>query len=205
MSSHDAERLAEARRRPVAVRAVRQRLSRDHLRPRGDRASAIRASCRWKAIRCRRRCESYFAQSEQIPTLIRTGGRRRRDGRNVAGGLLVQHLPEGEEGRERLHARHRPSRMGACRGARAARSGRTNWSIPSLPLEALVWRLFHEEHEVRVQATVPLARAVAAARSCISRRCWRVSPRTIGAICATSNGIILVDCAFCSREFAIQD
>src|SRR4029078_10009862 len=48
--------------------------------------------------------ETYFAQSEQVPTLIRTavaaGG-----GKTIAGGLLVQHLAEAEEGHERLHAR----------------------------------------------------------------------------------------------------
>ena len=40
-------------------------------------------------------CESYFVQSEQIPTLIRVGVRSDADG-CVAGGLLIQHLPEGQ-------------------------------------------------------------------------------------------------------------
>ena len=48
--------------------------------------------------------EHYFVQSEQIPTTIRVGVGH-KDGRCIAGGLLVQHLPEGEEGRERLHVR----------------------------------------------------------------------------------------------------
>ncbi len=47
-------------------------------------------------------CEAYFAQSEQVPTLIRVAVRSDKAG-CVAGGLLVQHLPEGEEGRERIH------------------------------------------------------------------------------------------------------
>ena len=47
-------------------------------------------------------CEHYFVQSEQVPTLIRVAVRSSGEG-CVAGGLLVQHLPEGEEGRERLH------------------------------------------------------------------------------------------------------
>lgn len=37
--------------------------------------------------------ESYFAQSEQIPSLVRIGVERRADGTHVAGGLLLQHLP----------------------------------------------------------------------------------------------------------------
>ena len=36
-------------------------------------------------------CEAYFAQSEQVPTLIRIGVRFAR-GATVAGGLLVQHV-----------------------------------------------------------------------------------------------------------------
>src|SRR3546814_7543259 len=48
--------------------------------------------------------ERYFVQSEQIPTLVRLGMERGPDGCR-AGGLFLQHLPEGEEGRERLHTR----------------------------------------------------------------------------------------------------
>ncbi|HEX4848516.1 MAG TPA: Hsp33 family molecular chaperone HslO, partial [Novosphingobium sp.] len=40
-------------------------------------------------------CEAYFAQSEQVPTLIRVGVRSDAAG-CVAGGLLAQHLPDGE-------------------------------------------------------------------------------------------------------------
>ena len=49
--------------------------------------------------------QNYFIQSEQIPTLVRLGISRGADGRHVAGGLFLQHLPEGENGRERLHTR----------------------------------------------------------------------------------------------------
>ena len=48
--------------------------------------------------------ERYFAQSEQVPTLIRTAIRAGHGG-SIASGLLIQHLAEGEEGRERLHVR----------------------------------------------------------------------------------------------------
>jgi molecular chaperone Hsp33 len=49
--------------------------------------------------------EHYFAQSEQLPSLVRVAVRTLGDGTHVAGGILVQHLPEGEEGRERLHTK----------------------------------------------------------------------------------------------------
>ena len=48
--------------------------------------------------------QSYFAQSEQIPSLVRLAAEKRGE-HWYAGGLLLQHLPEGEEGRERLHTR----------------------------------------------------------------------------------------------------
>ena len=48
--------------------------------------------------------QSYFSQSEQIPSIVRLATRKDADGW-VAGGIMFQHLPEGEEGRERLHTR----------------------------------------------------------------------------------------------------
>ena len=94
-------------------------------------------------------CEIYFAQSEQVPTLIRAGVQW--NGKAcIAGGLLVQHLAEGEEGRARLHVRmdhpeweHVAAIAGSIRHEELV--------DPALPLESLVWRLFHEEDEVRVE------------------------------------------------------
>ncbi|HYI43262.1 MAG TPA: Hsp33 family molecular chaperone HslO, partial [Sphingomicrobium sp.] len=51
-----------------------------------------------------RAAESFFAQSEQIPSIVRLSAGK-SGGHWTAGGLLFQHLPEGEEGRERLHTR----------------------------------------------------------------------------------------------------
>src|SRR4030095_14370243 len=48
--------------------------------------------------------QSYFSQSEQIPSIVRLAARKGEAGW-VSGGLLFQHLPEGEEGRDRLHTR----------------------------------------------------------------------------------------------------
>src|SRR3546814_8635583 len=49
--------------------------------------------------------EHYFVQSEQIPSFVRIAVRSDEGQEHLAAGLLVQHLPEGEEGRERLHVR----------------------------------------------------------------------------------------------------
>src|SRR3546814_15393750 len=47
----------------------------------------------------------YFVQSEQIPSFVRIAVRSDEGQGHLAAGLLVQHLPDGEEGRERLHVR----------------------------------------------------------------------------------------------------
>jgi molecular chaperone Hsp33 len=146
--------------------------------------------------------EAYFAQSEQVPTLIRTAVEA--DGKpNVAGGLLVQHLADGEEGRERLHVRMDHPEWEHV--AILAHSVRHDELVDAaLPLEGLVWRLFHEEPEVRVQALIPLSRgcrcSIVHFEEVLSR-----FPKEDRRDMRDDNGIILVDCAFCSREFAIQD
>ena len=145
-------------------------------------------------------CESYFVQSEQVPTLIRVAVQKGPDG-CVAGGLLVQHLADGEEGRERLHVRldhpewdHVAIMAGSIRHDELADA--------ELSLEALVWRLFHEEDEVRIQPGAMLKRgcrcSVEHYRSIISR-----FPQSEQDEMKDEDGKIMVDCAFCSRTFEI--
>lgn len=146
--------------------------------------------------------EGYFAQSEQVPTLIRTavdvGGKAA-----LAGGLLVQHLADGEAGRERLHVRtDHPEWEHVAVLAHSVRP--LELLEAGLPLEDLVWRLFHEEPEVRVQADVPLSRGCRCSIVHFEEVLARF-PKADRRDMRDDNGIILVDCAFCSREFAIQD
>jgi molecular chaperone Hsp33 len=145
-------------------------------------------------------CESYFAQSEQVPTLIRLAVRSDAQG-CVGAGLLVQHLPEGEEGRERLHARMDHPEWEHV--AALAGSTRHDELIdPDLSLEMLVWRLFHEEPEVRVQPGSALARgcrcSIAHYESVLAK-----FPEEDRADMRNEHGLILVDCAFCSKVFEI--
>ena len=144
--------------------------------------------------------ESYFAQSEQIPSLVRlwaaqVGGRWR------AGGLLVQHLPEGEEGRDRIHTRLDHPEWDHVRAL-----GETvkpeELVDPQLPLDELLWRLFHDETEIRITDPVGLAQGC----RCDPNRIRDVIMR-FGAAeradMADENGIISVDCEFCARSFPI--
>jgi molecular chaperone Hsp33 len=142
--------------------------------------------------------EGYFTQSEQVPSLVRVAV---DDTGHVAGGLLVQHLPEGEEGRERIHTRLDHPEWEHVR--MLARTTRANELYErSLPLEGLLWRLFHEE-EVHVLRTVPLAKGCRCSlehiRSVIAR-----FPADERAQMVDEEGVIGVDCEFCSRRFSID-
>jgi molecular chaperone Hsp33 len=146
--------------------------------------------------------ETYFAQSEQVPTLIRTAVHIGPEG-CVAGGLLVQHLADAEEGRDRLHVRsERPEWEHVAILAHSVR--REELLDPELSAEALVWRLFHEEREVRVQAAAPLSRGCRCSVVHFEEVLARF-PKEDRREMRDEHGIIRVDCAFCSREFPIQD
>ena len=74
---------------------------------------------------------------------------------------------------------------------------------PALPLDDLVWRLFHEEEELRTLPPIPLSRGCRCdpdyVRSVIARFPADEREAMVG-----DNGLITVDCAFCSSSFAIQ-
>lgn len=146
-------------------------------------------------------CQAYFIQSEQVPTLIRVATSD-EGGHCVAGGLLIQHLPDGEEGRARLHVQldhphweHVAVMAGSTRDAELVDR--------DLALDQLVWRLFHEESEVRVSEDAPLKRgcrcSVEHYRSILSR----FGEGDLAEM-RDENGAIIIDCAFCSKLFPIS-
>src|SRR3954468_9328781 len=145
--------------------------------------------------------QSYFAQSEQIPSLVRLAAEK-RGGHWFAGGLLLQHLPEGEEGRERLHTRldHPDWPHIAILGGSVKAAELTD---PKLPLDDLIWRLFHDEEEGRPLGAIPLTRGCRCdpvyVRSVIARFPAEDRQEMVG-----DDGLIRVDCAFCSSTFAIE-
>ena len=145
--------------------------------------------------------ESYFAQSEQIPSLVRIGIGRDADGHVVGGGLMLQHLPEGEEGRERLHTRLDHPEWGHV--AALGGSVRTDeLADADLSLETLLWRLFNED-EVRVSVGLH------------PRKGCRCDPDHVKSVIARfpederqamvgPSGQIEVNCEFCARSFGID-
>jgi molecular chaperone Hsp33 len=146
--------------------------------------------------------ERYFAQSEQVPTLIRTAIRGGHGG-IIGAGLLVQHLPDGEEGRERLHVQMDHPEWEHV-AALAGSMTEEELVDPELSLEALVWRLFHEEREVRVLQGDTIVRGCRCSVVHFEEVLARF-PKEDRNDMRDENGIIRVDCAFCSREFEIED
>ena len=146
--------------------------------------------------------ERYFAQSEQVPTLIRTGVRAGIGG-TIAAGMVVQHLADGEEGRERFDARmDHPEweHVATLAGSLTAEE----LVDPELSLEALIWRLFHEEREVRVLQGDLIVRGCRCSVVHFEEVLARF-PKEDRKEMRDEKGIIRVDCAFCSREFLIED
>lgn len=143
--------------------------------------------------------QHFFSQSEQIPSLVRLAV---DDTGHVAGGLLVQHLPDGEEGRARLHTSlDHPEWEHVRILAETIRANEL--ADPVLPLESLLWRLFHEEEEVRVLAAVPLSKGCRCSYDYVRGVIGRFGAEE-RAHMVDDDGFISVDCEFCSRVFPIK-
>ena len=146
--------------------------------------------------------ESYFVQSEQIPTLVRVGIARAPGGGHLAGGLFLQHLAEGEVGRDRIHTRldHPEWEHVAALGATISAE---ELADPALSFETLVWRLFNEESEVRLLAELPLIKGCRCSPDYIASVIGQFPPEEQREM-ADENGVITVDCAFCATKFPVR-
>lgn len=196
---HDAERLAEAGPNPSLFALF----GKGYLAITFDQATTRE---RYQGIvplegeSLAQAAESFFTQSEQIPSIVRLAVGRSEKGW-TAGGILFQHLPEGEEGRERIHTKlDHPDWPHVAVLAGSVKAGELLDRL--LPLDELVWRLFHEEEEVRILPAVSLSRGCrcdpAYVRSVIAR--FPVEER---AAMVGDDGFIRVDCAFCATDFPI--
>jgi len=143
--------------------------------------------------------QHFFEQSEQIPSQMRVA--IDADG-HVAGGILLQHLPEGEEGRDRLHTRLDHPEWDHVRilGETVRESELVD---PALGLEDLLWRLFHEEEEVRLLGTTALAKGCRCDFEHVRSVLARFGPEERAEM-VDAQGLINVDCEFCSKVFPVR-
>ena len=144
--------------------------------------------------------EHYFDQSEQIPSLIKLAARHDAEAGCVAGGLLLQHLPEGEAGRDRIAVRGDHPEWNHAETI-AATLKDEELTDPATSLETLAWRLFHED-QVRVE---PGGRVSRGCRCSVDHFASVLAqfPEAERRDMADEQGLIQVDCAFCSRLFPI--
>jgi molecular chaperone Hsp33 len=145
--------------------------------------------------------ENYFSQSEQIPSLVRVAVQGAKGKGHIAAGMLVQHLPEGEEGRDRIHTRLDHPEWEHVHTL-ASTLKREELLDPDLSLESLLWRLFNEE-EVRTSASTSFAKGCRCnldhIRSVISKFPSEERQDMVG-----EDGMIRVDCAYCALSFGID-
>lgn len=145
--------------------------------------------------------EHYFFQSEQIPSIVHIATRHDPGEGCIAAGMMLQHLPEGEVGRERLHVQHDHPEWEHVQ-ALAGTLRDAEMTDLSLSATDIVWRLFHEEEEVRVTDPVALSKGCRCDIAHIREVIGRFAP-TERAEMADEQGVIGVDCAFCSRLFPL--
>lgn len=144
--------------------------------------------------------EAWFGQSEQLPTLMRIGVNGSAATGWLAGGLIVQHLARAEIGGERLDAGEQHPDWSHVE-ALSATTTAEELTDPDLSAEGLLWRLFHEE-QVRVIPGPTPVKGCRCSGAHIRDVLMRF-PEAERADMRDENGVIAVDCQFCSRVFSI--
>ncbi|MGB7406037.1 MAG: Hsp33 family molecular chaperone HslO [Pacificimonas sp.] len=147
--------------------------------------------------------QNYFTSSEQIPTILRAHVRRGARGWH-AGGLLLQHLPRGEQDQARLDsddAEDVTDEDWAHLAALGATVSDAELTDPDLSLEDLTWRLFNED-EVRVTPATPLSRGCRCSVAHIEERLGLL-PEEQKVEIRDDDGKVRVDCEFCARQFEV--
>lgn len=150
--------------------------------------------------------QNYFRQSEQLPTFARVAVTHVDGVGCVAAGMLVQQLAAGEVGEQRIEARQDDADAEARWAhleALAETTSDAELTDADLSLEALVWRLYHDESEVRVSQDALLSRGCRCDADHLARVLTRFSAEERAEMTGP-DGMIGVDCAFCSRIFPID-
>lgn len=145
--------------------------------------------------------QNYFEQSDQLPTLIKLALGHGEGKSCFAGGMMIQYLPDGEEGKERLHVRaDNPEWEHVLALAETLKD--EELVDPDLSMETLAWRLFHED-EVRVSVGTKLSRGCRCNQDYLESVIERF-PLEERKHMADDQGNIVIDCAFCSKLFPIS-
>ena len=146
--------------------------------------------------------DTYFRQSEQLPTFIRLAvARHFLAGENGdgswswrAGGLLVQKLT-----REGGVAQHKEFEEDWTRAKMLAETVEDHELLdPMLPSDRLLYRLFHEE-QVRVYRAIPLQTYCSCSRERVEEMLQRFSAEDMADMVV--DGELWVACEFCNARY----
>ena len=141
----------------------------------------------------------YFRQSDQIhAAILLASGRWQQDWR--AGGLILQRMPEGD-GQNDLHEgeaedawRRTLAFMASCSTAEL--------TDPSLSVDTLLYRLFHEDG-VRVFTPRPLHDRCHCSRDRVTDMLAAMPRAEIEEL--KVDGEVVITCQFCSRDYRFDD
>src|ERR1700761_5308600 len=142
----------------------------------------------------------YFEQSEQLPTAAKLAARRYPDGWR-AGAVLIQHLPEEDEGRIKKSQAENEEDF-----SRASILMNTVAEVElldrTLDLNSLLYRLFHEE-QVRVFAPHAIQRGCRCSADRVERALASIPQSELEDL--KVDGQIEVTCEFCSSKYVSAD
>jgi len=142
--------------------------------------------------------ETYFQNSEQTPTALKLmSGRDPVTGHWRAGGIMVQHLSRGEEGKARIL---NPAGGDAWNRVQLLMQTAEEAEIldPQLDLDTLLFRLYHEDG-VRVFDPARLEKGCRCDRARLLSMLKTFSQDDVDHM--TVNGLITVNCQFCNKGF----
>jgi molecular chaperone Hsp33 len=142
----------------------------------------------------------YFEQAEQLPTAAKLAARHYADGWR-AGAVLIQHLPEEDEGRIPKSPADNEEDF-----RRASILMNTVAEVElldrTLDLNSLLYRLFHEE-QVRVFQPHAIRRGCRCSAERVERALGSIPPSELEEL--KVDGEIVVTCEFCSTRYASGD
>jgi molecular chaperone Hsp33 len=142
----------------------------------------------------------YFEQSEQLLTAAKLAARRYPDGWR-AGAILIQHLPEEDEGRI---PKNPADNEEDWRRARILMNTVAEVELldRTLHLNGLLYRLFHEER-VRVFPPSAIQRGCRCSADRVERVLRSIPPEELADL--KVDGAVIVTCEFCSTAYRFDD
>jgi molecular chaperone Hsp33 len=146
--------------------------------------------------------QQYFLSSDQLPTTCRLAVRYDSLKQTwIAGGLLIQHLPRGEAGGDRLFVAEEHAHWAHAK-IMAETVGLDELTDPTLPMPELVWRLFHGDGP-RASPTIALRKGCRCSRDHVQSVLRQFSFEQLVDM-REPDGSIRVNCAFCSKDWIFE-